>query len=203
MTTVILTRHGHVEGIDPPRFRGQLPLVLTEQGRREAGMIAQRIASCWRPATVRTSPLGRCVATGRIIAEACGLESIVCDGLVDLHYGDWQGKTHDEIQKRWPRAYGRWFATPHLVRFPLGDSLQDVVLRSMDVFRAMTAEFPNDTIVLVGHESVNRALLLQLLDQPLSSYWRIAQNSGCINVIEYVRESVRVMSVNDTSHIKL
>jgi hypothetical protein len=32
-----------------------------------------------------------------------------------------------------------------------------------------------ETVVLVGHDNANRALLLQLLEQPLSAYWRIAQ----------------------------
>jgi broad specificity phosphatase PhoE len=33
---------------------------------------------------------------------------------------------------------------------------------------------PTTRVVLVGHNSVNRALLRQPLDQPLSAYWRLA-----------------------------
>ncbi len=202
MTTLVLTRHGHVEGISPPRFRGQHPLSLTEQGHAEAEMTADRIASKWRPVAVRTSPLERCVVTGRLIAEACGLEPITSDGLQDLHYGDWQWRTHEEVKERWPLLYGLWQTAPHLVRFPSGESLQDIVLRSADVVRTMIEGFPDDTVVLVGHDSVNRALLLQLLDQPLSAYWKIAQDPCCINVIEYEKETIRVVSINDTSHIR-
>jgi phosphoserine phosphatase len=32
MTKIILTRHGHVEGINPERFRGRTDLSLTELG---------------------------------------------------------------------------------------------------------------------------------------------------------------------------
>ena len=201
MTTIILTRHGHVEGIDPPRFRGQHPLSLTDQGCREAKMTAQYIASSFRPAAVYTSPLERCVVTGGMIAEACGLKAVVNDGLQDLNYGDWQWRTHAEVKQRWPWLYARWHLTPHLARFPAGESLQDIVLRSADVFRTMVEAFPDDTVVLVGHDSVNRALLLQLLDQPLSAYWRIVQDPCCINVIEFKKETIRVVSVNDTRHI--
>jgi probable phosphoglycerate mutase len=201
MTTVVLTRHGHVEGINPPRFRGQHPLALTEQGYQEAKRTAQRIASTWRPAAIRTSPLERCIVTGREIAKACGLESSVSDDLQDLNYGDWQWKTHEEVKERWPQLYALWHGVPHLVRFPSGESLQDIALRSADAFRTMVKDFPNDTVVLVGHDSVNRALLLQLLDQPLSAYWRIAQDPCCINVIEYEKETIRIVSVNDTRHI--
>lgn len=202
MTTLVLTRHGHVDGINPARFRGQHDLPLTEQGHAEAAMTADRIASQWQPVAVRTSPLKRCVVTGRLIAEACGLEPVISDGLQDLHYGDWQWKTHDEVKQRWPHLYASWHATPHLVRFPSGESLQDIVLRSADVIRAMIEGFPDDTVVLVGHDSVNRALLLQLLDQPLSAYWKIAQDPCCINVIECNKDTIRIVSINDTSHIK-
>ena len=36
MTKILLTRHGHVEGIKPERFRGREPLDLTARGRADA-----------------------------------------------------------------------------------------------------------------------------------------------------------------------
>ncbi len=202
MTTIILTRHGHVEGIDPPRFRGRQQLPLTELGIAQAEMTAERIASSWRPAAVYTSCMERCVATGAAIARAIRVEPVATQTLDDLHYGDWQWRTHDEVEQRWPRLFARWFAAPHLVRFPDGESLQDIVLRSADTLRKAVEGFPDDVVVLVGHESVNRALLLQLLDQPLSAYWRIAQDPCAINVIEATHSSVHVLCVNDTRHIR-
>jgi hypothetical protein len=52
-----------------------------------------------------------------------------------------------------------------------------------------------DTVVRVGHDSVNRALLLQLLDQPLSAYWRLAQAPGTLNEIDIVDRRVRVLRI--------
>jgi phosphoserine phosphatase len=151
---------------------------------------------------VRTSPLERCVVMGARIAEACGLQSLSTQGLLDLHYGEWQWKTYDEINERWPDLYALWRSAPHLVRFPFGESLQDIVRRSADVFRSMIEEFPSDTVVLVGHDSVNRALLLQVPDQPLSAYWKIVQDPCCINVIEYDKGTAHVVAINDTRHVK-
>jgi hypothetical protein len=45
-------------------------------------------------------------------------------------------------------------------------------------------------------------LLLQLLNQPLSAYWKIAQDLCCINVIEYQDGAIRALSINETQHIK-
>ena len=49
MTKILLTRHGHVEGITPERFRGRQLLALTERGGAEARALARRIAGAWKP----------------------------------------------------------------------------------------------------------------------------------------------------------
>jgi phosphoserine phosphatase len=55
--------------------------------------------------------------------------------------------------------------------------------------------------VLVGHDSVNRALLLQFLDLPLSAYHRVAQNPCCLNEIDIGGEKVRILRINETHHL--
>ena len=52
MTKIVLTRHGHVEGIKPERFRGREPLQLTARGVAEAAALAQYIAGRWRPSHI-------------------------------------------------------------------------------------------------------------------------------------------------------
>jgi broad specificity phosphatase PhoE len=63
------------------------------------------------------------------------------------------------------------------------------------------ARHADEMVVMVGHETVNRALLLQLLDQPLSAYWRFAQEPCNINEIEIEAGRVRVRCINDVSHL--
>jgi phosphoserine phosphatase len=201
VTKILLTRHGHVEGIEPKRFRGRADLTLTKRGRAEAEAVAQRIATSWRPSMVYTSPLRRCVATGAAISKACDVDARALDALNDIDYGAWQSRSYEEMRKANPEAFAAWFATPLLVRFPNGESLQDLVTRTADALRFVLARHANDTVVLVGHDSVNRALLLQLLDQPLSSYWRVIQDPCCINEIDVVEGHVRVLRINESHHL--
>lgn len=149
---------------------------LTELGQAQANAVAARIAKTWNPVKVYTSPLGRCVATGREIARACRVESEPMEALNDFDYGQWQWRTFEEARAAWPELYAAWHRTPHLVRFPGGDSLQDLVARTANALRLVLERHASETetVVFVGHDSVNRALLLQFLDQPLSAYWRIA-----------------------------
>jgi hypothetical protein len=49
MTTIVLTRHGHVDGIRPQRFRGREDLTMTQRGEAECRAVAEYIAAQWRP----------------------------------------------------------------------------------------------------------------------------------------------------------
>jgi len=201
LTKIILVRHGHVEGIHPPRFRGREDLPLTERGKAEALAVARRISERWRPACVYTSPLSRCVLTGAAIAGACKVQSQSIEELNDIDYGSWKMKTFAEMQATQGELYASWFATPHLVRFPGGDSLQELASRAADALRIALERHPNQTVVMVAHDAVNRALLVQLADLALSSYWRLVQEPCCINEIDIAANRIQVRSINDTSHL--
>ena len=201
MTKILLTRHGHVEGIKPERFRGREPLELTTLGRQQAAAIAGRIAGSFRPRNIYTSPMSRCVATGAAIAAADGIAAEICGDLNDIDYGAWQFKTFDEAKALDAPLFAAWFAAPEHVRFPGGESLQDLVARSGNVLRMALERHPSDTIVLVGHDSINRALLLLLLDQPLSAYWRVAQDPCCLNEIDIANGKIAVRRINETRHL--
>jgi broad specificity phosphatase PhoE len=202
MATILLTRHGHVEGIKPERFRGRRETPLTELGRSQARAVAARIAKNWKPAAVYTSPMGRCIETGAAIAQACGIAAQPIAALNDLNYGAWEWRTLDEMRAAEPALYACWFAMPQLMRFPGGESLQDLVARTADAVRLVAERHPRDTVVLVGHLSVNRALLLQCFDMPLSAYWRIEQEPCALNEIVVADGRVRVVRVNDAQHIE-
>jgi Histidine phosphatase superfamily (branch 1) len=124
-TKIILTRHGHVEGIDPRRFRGRAEIPLTALGVAQAKATAERIAASWRPVKIYTSPMGRCVATGAAIAEVSSAENQILQALNDLDYGEWQWKTHDEVKLKSAALYQTWHTMPHLVRFPGGESFKN------------------------------------------------------------------------------
>ena len=201
MSKIILCRHGHVEGISPARFRGRADIPLTERGLAEARALAERIAARCSPEAIYASPLQRCMETGKAIAKATGAPLVPLDDLRDIDYGDWQWKAYDDAQKESPAQFSAWFNLPWLMRFPHGECLQDLLLRTADVMRFVLDRHAADTLVLVGHESVNRAMLLQVLDRPLSQYWRISQVPCTLNEFEVTADSVRIVRINDSTHL--
>jgi broad specificity phosphatase PhoE len=76
-----------------------------------------------------------------------------------------------------------------------------MVLRSADALRLALDRHPGQTVVMVSHTSVNRALLVQLVDLPLSSYWILAQEPCCINEVDIVANQIQIRGINDTSHL--
>ena len=203
MTRVLIVRHGHVDGIDPPRFRGRRELPLTDLGQRQAAATAARIAASAKVAAVWTSPTQRCVATGRAIAEATGAPARVLEALNDLDYGDWTWLTYDAARAADPDLFERWYSAPASVRFPNGESLQDLILRAGDALRLTTTERLGEAqaLVLVTHDSVGRAMLMQALDQPLSAYRRLVMSPCSITEIHAAGAHTQVLGVNATEHL--
>ena len=202
MTKILLTRHGHVEGIAPERFRGRQQLALTERGRAEVQALARRIAGGWKPQHIYTSPLQRCVDTGTAIARTCGIAAgKPRSDLNDIDYGDWQGLTRDEAHARWPAEIDLWYAHPDWAALPNGESLQQVLTRAVAALRDIVRRHPDDTVVLVAHDSVNRVLLLHALELPLSRYWRLKQSPCCINELDFGPDGFTIHSINRTGHL--
>jgi phosphoserine phosphatase len=202
-TIIILVRHGHVPGISPERFRGRTDIELTDRGVAEAHKTAEWIARFWQPAIVYSSPMKRCRDTATAIATRCKVSVEVLPSFNDIDYGEWQWQTHDAVAAQWPALYRRWRMTPHLMRFPKGEAFQELVARAADALRLVIEKHPAETIVMVGHDSVNRALLLQVLDQPLSAYWKLSQDPCAISEITASPDHVALVRMNETAHLRI
>jgi broad specificity phosphatase PhoE len=61
---------------------------------------------------VYASPMKRTIATARPLCEAIGLTMEIRDGLREIHYGEWEGKTTEEVKEQYPEDYVRWLTEP-------------------------------------------------------------------------------------------
>ncbi len=202
MTKIILVRHGHVEGISPERFRGRADLALTAEGRRQAEATASRIEASSTPDALYASPLSRCRTTAEAIGRPFGLTPIPVPDLMDIDYGEWQGLTPDEVGHKWPEALDTWHRAPHWAAIPGGESLQEVLARTVAALRDVIGRHTGETVVVVGHDSVNRIILLHALELPLSRYRRLGQDPCAINEIDFSAGEFTVRSINGVDHLR-
>lgn len=201
MTTILLIRHGEVAGITPPRFRGRDDLALTPKGVRQAEQVRDAINNRWVLNAVYCSPLSRCVRTADAIATPCKLDSIPHHGLIDTHYGTWQGLPVTEVAQRWPEDLVRWHAAPQTMRIPGGESLQDVQARAVDALNAILRAHRHGVVAVVAHDSVNRVLLCHALGLSLGSYWTLSQSPCGISEIAFADDRFAIHSINETQHL--
>ena len=81
------------------RWQGRLDPPLSERGRREAQMVAGRLAADpdLRPARILSSTLARASETAAIIGGSVGVEPEPDARLVEIGAGEWEGRTHAEL----------------------------------------------------------------------------------------------------------
>ena len=201
MTWILLVRHGQTAWNVTERFRGREDLPLNEAGLAQAERTAERIARDWNPAAVYSGPLSRAMQTAQAIGFRCGLTVQLHADLIDIDYGRWQGLTPEEAARRFPRRARRWFLGSRWARPPRGESLGAVVRRCLQAVRGIASRHPDQTVVLVGHTVVNRALILGALRLRPSSFWRLGQEPCAVNVLETDGRSFVLRSLNDTCHL--
>ena len=99
MKKIYLIRHALPDFPDGKRLcLGSSDIPLGEEGRAQAA----RMAQCLPPVTaVFSSPLSRALQTARAIGQPVQ----ILDGLRELHMGEWDGRSFEEIRVRYPALY--------------------------------------------------------------------------------------------------
>jgi broad specificity phosphatase PhoE len=200
-TTILLVRHGQTEWNRVERFRGHADVPLNATGLRQAEATGRRIAAEWRPAAIYSSPLSRATKTAEAIAHPFGLLVQPVPDLIDLHFGEWQGLTPDEVSRRWPEEYARWVATPHRAHIPGGETIAELRYRAMRVVQGLVQRHAGETIVILGHTDLNRAILLGALHLGDERFDNLVQDNCAINLLLAQNGDFTVVSMNDTCHL--
>jgi alpha-ribazole phosphatase len=193
-TRLYLIRHGEVEGAGTPRYNGHADVTLTDRGRAQYLALRDRLADT-RLAAIYSSDLSRCVWGAELIAQQHSLTPLLRRELRELHIGDWEGLTWDEIHRRWPREWAARLADLVNFRVPGGESTQDLHDRAIPTLKDIIARHPGEEVLIVGHGGMNRVILLDAMGAPLNSLFRIEQNYACLNIVDYFSDGNPVVKL--------
>jgi broad specificity phosphatase PhoE len=203
MTRIVLVRHGQTVWNRENRFRGQSDVELDEHGLRQAEATGRYVAARWPVVAVYASPLRRTMQTAEAVAHAQGLTTQPSQGLLDISFGEWQGQQAGEVAQRYPDLYRAWLEAPHTVRFPAGESLDDVRSRVVAALDELVARHPGQTVALVSHTVVNRVLLCTVLGWSNERFWRLQQETCAVNVFDVEEDGdFTIVLINDACHLQ-
>jgi broad specificity phosphatase PhoE len=119
-----------------------------------------------------------------------------------MDYGAWEGQQHTCIRQQYADLYARWQVEPNSVRPPKGETLAEVRQRVTSALNEIVAHQADITVAVVSHRVVNKLLLCAALGLGDDAFWRIGQDTCCVNVLEYEGNRITVSLLNDTCHLR-
>lgn len=191
-TRIYLVRHGQVRGHEEKRYNGQGEVPLTPEGQAQFGLLLMRLEK--KPIkAVYTSDLSRCLEGAKLLAASHGLEPVPMEALRELHIGQWEGKTWQELKEKHPEQWQARLDDILHYRVPGGETLLEMAERVRATLRGILDRHPGEDVAVVGHGGVNRVILLDAIGAPLDRLFHIEQDYGCLNVIDYYADGISVV----------
>ena len=197
VTTLVLLRHATTRTTGK-RLGGRKPgFHLDERGRGQAEAAARRLARL--PVTaVYTSPLERTRETAAPVARVHGLRPRVERGLLEVDYGDWTDLPLAQLRRR--ALWSTIQQAPSRVTFPGGESIRAAQQRAVEATERLAAAHLGETVVLVSHADVIKAVIAHHLGMGLDLFQRlvIAPASSSVLVLPD-GGAPALVTMNDTS----
>jgi broad specificity phosphatase PhoE len=133
------------------------PDAASLEAARELKLDADEVFAGPEPAAVKT-------------AEAFGLTPRVEHALRDREYGDWTGRSLEELLAEDPQQVAGWLEHPHTAP-PGGESANDLLIRVADWLGDLASVESDErrSVVAVVHPAVVRAAVLYVLEAPAES----------------------------------
>ena len=212
LTTLILVRHGRTalteahkisggDGDDPD---------LSEAGRKDAQAVAKLIASFGKPgryshiapvSAVVASPMNRTMQTAGFIAEAVGAEVESLENIREIGFGDWDGRSSDEIAASEPETWNAWRGS-YTAAPPNGESLETFDARLQAGRRQIISKHSGKTVAVVAHVMPIRGFLRWGFDANEASYWRSQVAPCSVTIIRaWGDQAAEVVAVHITEHL--
>ena len=201
MTSIYLVRHGQTAWNKEEIFRGRTDIPLDETGLKQAELVGQYFKGM-EIYGIYSSPLSRAWQTAQKVAQFHDLKVQPLQGILDMSFGNWEGRPHQEIRESDMETYRQWVETPHLIRLPGGESLDDVRVRAMAALEEVIRKNPGKTLALVSHRVICKVLICAILGLDNSHFWQITQDTTAINLIQHRNGKFILSLMNETCHLK-
>lgn len=166
-TIVDLLRHGEPEG--GQMFRGAIDDPLSSRGWEQ---MRAAVGDCRDWDAVITSPLIRCAAFARELAERLDRPLEIVDGFSEISFGVWEGRAVAEVHATDPLAIAQFWRDPVAHPIPGGEPVEVFDQRISRAWDELMQRYQGRHVLVVAHGGTIRMVLRRLLDMPVQRIWR-------------------------------
>jgi broad specificity phosphatase PhoE len=200
--TIYFLRHGETTASKTGSYCGTLDLDLTPAGRQMAQDFADDYQSLpW--SAVFSSPLGRTVATAQPLCDAAGITMQLKNGLREIAYGQWEGMTPEEVDRKYHDTYVRWLADPGWNAPTGGERGIDIARRSAPVIEQIEQVCGEGNVLVVSHKATIRIMLCSLLGIDVGRFRdRIHLPVASVSIVEMAVRGPLIRVMGDRSHLR-
>ncbi len=204
-------RHGQTAGSRDNVFCGRgLDIDLTPDGVAMADAFAEFYRDMpWR--AIYASPLRRTLATAAPTAAVSGLTVQPLPGLAEIDYGQWDGRSAEDVDHAFHDDYVRWTADPAWNAPTGGETAIALAQRVLAAVQTIVAarggsedgshEAEGDVLV-VSHKAAIRVALCGLLGVDVGRFrFRFACPTGSVSVVEFGAHGPMADAVADRAHL--
>lgn len=145
-----------------------------------------------------TSPTVRTQQTADIIGRELRIDSIVIKSLRERNWGDWSNRKWVDIQSELDKMdlEDRYNFVP-----PNGESWKEMDVRIKSALDKLLKD-KNNTIAVVAHGGMLRALLPIIKNLPKESSFQYNLENGSITIFEEDKGEMKEIVVNSTKHLE-
>jgi alpha-ribazole phosphatase/probable phosphoglycerate mutase len=168
ITTIDLLRHG--EPLGGRRYRGQVDDPLSEKGWDDM-WYAVSGEPPWQ--NIISSPLRRCSEFAQALSNRTGIPLRHDERFKELGFGDWEGKSSEQIRALDAHSISRFYHDPIKYRPHGAEALEQFYQRVNSALNDSIIRHPGQHLLIVCHAGVIRAILTRVLSAPLKCMYRI------------------------------
>src|SRR5712691_3232788 len=198
---LLAIRHGATAYSQERRYAGSHDVPLSPEGRRQCSALPQALAS-FHAAAIYASPLVRARESAAPIAADQAIEVTLESDFREMCFGDWEGLTRDEVERRFPEDYKVWCTAPERFARPGSEPLSAVAERVTRAVAELRATHLGETVILVSHGVVTRLIVLAALGLGPERLWSVDASPAGISEIEYRDDWATVHRVNTVAHLE-
>ncbi len=190
---IYIIRHGETHSNRNGEYYGSLNVPLNKNGIKQMKALKPSLSDI-KFDRVYSSPASRALESLKICGDY--LQEVITDHrLSEISFGDFEGKTYEEIAKLYPKEVVTWDKDWQNFCPPGGEAFISFYQRVTEFFKeVLRAEGEN--ILIMAHSGVIKTLYCYVLQNNMDLYWHFTCHNGKVNIIKYEYENLFIDGMN-------